>query len=191
MAAGIVALAILWRKLNVGRRLATANLRSMRNPPLAALLLRDGTIELTALLLLIILSFMNSSAADVIANLEFALYPVLTSRVLLNTRAAVRPARGEQSQTSSFVRSRRGIQTQADVENMSFELNVLNSAEQALESDRSNPQESIERDQIVVEPRSMANNVVTAGDAQQDVVEEEARMDDVEEEMLSDWENDV
>ena len=72
---------------------------------------------------------------------------------------------------------------------MSFELNVLTSTAQVPASDRSNPQESIDRDEIVAEPRSTANNVAAAGDAQQDV-NEEARVDEVEEEMLSDWEYD-
>ncbi|KZT05715.1 uncharacterized protein LAESUDRAFT_726649 [Laetiporus sulphureus 93-53] len=73
---------------------------------------------------------------------------------------------------------------------MSFELNVLNSTEQAPQGDRSHLQESIEHDEIVAVPRSTVSNVATAGDAQQDVNEEEG-VDDVEEEMVSDWENDV
>ncbi|KZT05697.1 uncharacterized protein LAESUDRAFT_210928 [Laetiporus sulphureus 93-53] len=189
----IMTLAILWRKLYVEHRLAAADLLSKRNPSLAALLLRDGTIQLTALLLLnllqTVLYFGNSSAANIIGWLEYSLAPILISRVLLNIRAAARSTRGEQPQTPSFVRSRRGVQSQDDVENMSFELNILNSTEQALESDRSHPQESIGHDEIVAVPRSMANNAVTAGNAQQDVNEEE-RMDEVEDEMLSDWEDD-
>ncbi|KZT13098.1 uncharacterized protein LAESUDRAFT_29533 [Laetiporus sulphureus 93-53] len=73
MVAAIVTLAILWRKLYVEHRPAIANLLSTRNPSLAALLLRDGTIQLTALLLLdllvTILEFMNFSAANVVAYL--------------------------------------------------------------------------------------------------------------------------
>ena len=42
-AATIMTLAILWRKLYVERRPAMADLLSMRNTSLAALLLRDGT----------------------------------------------------------------------------------------------------------------------------------------------------
>ncbi|KZT07599.1 uncharacterized protein LAESUDRAFT_724562 [Laetiporus sulphureus 93-53] len=64
------------------------------------------------------------------------------------------------------------------------------STEQTLESDRSHPQNSIEHDdQGIAEPRSTANSVVTTGDAQQDMNEEEG-MDDVEEEMESHWEDD-
>ncbi|KZT05755.1 uncharacterized protein LAESUDRAFT_759988 [Laetiporus sulphureus 93-53] len=187
-------LAILWRKLYVDHKTAMADLLSTRNLSLAALLLRDGTIQLTALLLLnllvTVLVFVNSNAEEVIGYLQYSLTSVLVSRVLLNIRAAARSTRGEQSQTPSFVRSRRGVQAQDDVENMSFELNVLSSTEQAPESDRSPRQESTEHAEIVAEPRSMANNVATAGDAQQDVNKEEG-MDDVEEEMLSDWEDDV
>ncbi|KZT02256.1 uncharacterized protein LAESUDRAFT_730441 [Laetiporus sulphureus 93-53] len=150
---------------------------------------------MTAILLLSLLgtglAFLNVSAEFVITDLQYSLTPVLISRVLLNVRAAAHSTRGEQSQTPSFVRSQRGVQTQADVENMSLGLNVLSSTEQAPESDRSHSQESIEHDQIIAEPRSMTTEiVVTAGDAPQDVNEEEG-VDDVEEETLSDWENDV
>lgn len=55
--------------------------------------------------------------------------------------------RGEQSQTPFFIRSRRGLQTQVDVENMSFEMTALGSTEQAPESDRSHPQGSVKHDQ--------------------------------------------
>ncbi|KZT13099.1 uncharacterized protein LAESUDRAFT_754110 [Laetiporus sulphureus 93-53] len=57
---------------------------------------------------------------------------------------------------------------------MSFGIDVLSNAEQPSESDRSHP---------------TTNGVVTAGDAQQDVNEEEV-MDDVEEEIQSDGEDD-
>ncbi|KZT02267.1 uncharacterized protein LAESUDRAFT_434145 [Laetiporus sulphureus 93-53] len=154
----------------------------------------ERCITFRALLLLnllqTILGFVNLSAGYVIVGLQASLGPILISRVLLNVRAAARSTRGEQSPTPSFVRSQHGLQTQADVENMSFELNVLSSTEQAPETDRAHLQDFVEHDQIVAEPRSMANNVVsTAGDAQQDVNEEEG-MDDVEEEMWSDWEDD-
>ncbi|KZT05699.1 uncharacterized protein LAESUDRAFT_211050 [Laetiporus sulphureus 93-53] len=191
--ASTMTLVILWRKLYVDHRPATADILSTRNPPLAALLLRDGTIQLTAILLLnlllTVLSFVNSTVVNVVASLEYSLIPILVSRVLLNVRAAARSTRGEQSRTPSFVRSRRGVQTQDDVENMSFESNILNSTEQAPEGDRSHPQESIEHGEIVAELRSTANDVATAGDAQQDVNEGEAMDDEVEEEMLSDWED--
>ncbi|KZT02270.1 uncharacterized protein LAESUDRAFT_730457 [Laetiporus sulphureus 93-53] len=74
---------------------------------------------------------------------------------------------------------------------MSFELNILSSTEQAPETDRGlgPAQDSIEHDQIVAEPRNMADHVVTTGHDHQDVNEEEG-IDDVEEEMRSDWEDD-
>ncbi|KZT00216.1 uncharacterized protein LAESUDRAFT_732477 [Laetiporus sulphureus 93-53] len=165
----IMALAILWYKLYDRHRPAVVDILSTRNPSLAALLLRD------ALLLMSLLATV--------------LTPVLISRALLNIRAAARSTRGEQSQTPSFVQSDRGLQSQADVENMSFELNILGSTEQARETDRTHPQDSAEHDEIIAEPRNMADNAAIAGDAHQDVNEEEG-MDEVEEEMMSDWEND-
>ncbi|KZT05754.1 uncharacterized protein LAESUDRAFT_759987 [Laetiporus sulphureus 93-53] len=120
---------------------------------------------------------------------EPKLFPVLISRVLLNVRAAARFTHGEQSQTPSFIRSRQGVQTQADVENMSFELNILSSSERAPESDRFDVQDSIEHDQLIAESLSMADGVLTVGDAHQNVNEEET-MDDADDEMLSDWEDD-
>ncbi|KZT05718.1 uncharacterized protein LAESUDRAFT_726652 [Laetiporus sulphureus 93-53] len=62
--AAIMTLAILWRKLYVDHRPVIADLLSTRNPSLAAQLLRDGTIQLTVLLLLnlllTVLTFVNS-----------------------------------------------------------------------------------------------------------------------------------
>ncbi|KZT03797.1 uncharacterized protein LAESUDRAFT_761644 [Laetiporus sulphureus 93-53] len=115
---------------------------------------------------------------------------ILISRVLLNVRAAARSTRGEQSQTPSFVRSQRGLEAQGDVEDMSFELNILSSAKQAQGTHRAYLQDSMEHDEIIAEPRSTADNVSTTGDAQEDVNEEEG-MDEIEEEMRSDGENDV
>ncbi|KZT01392.1 uncharacterized protein LAESUDRAFT_482537 [Laetiporus sulphureus 93-53] len=193
IAASILSLAVLWRKLYINHKPATVDLLAARNPSLAALLLRDGTIQLTALLLLnlciTVLNFLDVSAQEIVGYLQTSLAPVLISRVLLNVRAAARSTRGEQSQTPSFVRSQHGPQRQADVENMSFELNILRSTEQAPESDRSHPQHSIEQDQFIAEPRSVSRNVVTAGGAHQDVNEKEG-IDDVEEETRSDWEDD-
>ncbi|KZT03794.1 uncharacterized protein LAESUDRAFT_325487 [Laetiporus sulphureus 93-53] len=187
-------LAILWHRLYVHHRLAAINILSTRNPSLAALLFRDGTIQLTAILLLNIFTtvmvFLDPNAANVVTYLQYSLTSVLISRVLLNIRAAARSTRGEQSQTPSFVRSQRGLEAQGDVEDMSFELNILNSTEQAQDTDRAHPQDSIGHDEIIAEPRSTADNVSTAGDAQEDVNEEEG-MDEIEEEMRSNGENEV
>ncbi|KZT02289.1 uncharacterized protein LAESUDRAFT_730479 [Laetiporus sulphureus 93-53] len=71
---------------------------------------------------------------------------------------------------------------------MSFELNILSSTEQARETDHTHPQGSIEHNQIIAEPRGMADNVAIADDSHQDVNEEE-RMGEVEEEMMSDEED--
>ncbi|KZT04677.1 uncharacterized protein LAESUDRAFT_291273 [Laetiporus sulphureus 93-53] len=188
----ITTLAILWHKLYSHHRLAATDLLSTSHPSLAALLLRDGTIQLTTILLLnllhTLLELLGLSILFIIGDLECSLTSVLISRILLNIRAAARSTRGEQSQTPSFVRSQRALQTEADVENMSFELNVLGSTEQAPETDHPHVQDSTRHDQIIAEPRSMVNNVVTAGDAHQDMNEEEG-MDGVEEEMQSDWED--
>ncbi|KZT00949.1 uncharacterized protein LAESUDRAFT_503457 [Laetiporus sulphureus 93-53] len=188
----IMMLAILWHKLYVHHRLAAVDVLSTRNLSLAALLLRDGTIQLTALLLLSLLGtvliFLDVSTEDVVGHLRSSLVPILTSRILLNVRDAARSTRGEQSQTPSFVRSQHGLQTQADVENMSFELNILGSTEQAQEIDHSRPRGSIERHEGIAEPRNMADNVAIVGDAHRDVNEEEG-MNEVEEETLPDEED--
>ncbi|KZT07750.1 uncharacterized protein LAESUDRAFT_724746 [Laetiporus sulphureus 93-53] len=73
---------------------------------------------------------------------------------------------------------------------MSFELNILSSIGQAQETDRVHPQDSIENDQGVADPRSMVGDVSTAGDPQQDV-NKEGGLDKVEQEMLLDEEDDV
>ncbi|KZT03728.1 uncharacterized protein LAESUDRAFT_814400 [Laetiporus sulphureus 93-53] len=108
----------------------------------------------------------------------------------LNIRAAARSTRREQSQTPSFVRSQRGLEAQGDVEDMSFELNILSSTERAQETGRAHLQDSMEHDQIIAEPRSMADDAAAVADARQDVGEEEG-IDEVEEEMLSGGENDM
>ncbi|KZT03807.1 uncharacterized protein LAESUDRAFT_814454 [Laetiporus sulphureus 93-53] len=184
-------LAILWHRLYVHHRLATVDILSTRNPSLAALVLRDGTVQLTAILLLdLVATVMNFLDVDAAAVVVYRLTPVLVSRVLLNVRAAARSTRGEQSETPSFVRSKHELEAQGDVENMSFELNILNSTEQAQDTDRAHPRDSLKHDEMIAEPRSIADDVAAVGDAHQDVGEAEAT-DEIEEEMVPDGENDA
>ncbi|KZT12958.1 uncharacterized protein LAESUDRAFT_22609 [Laetiporus sulphureus 93-53] len=89
IATGVVVLAILWRKLYVHHRPTTADLLSTRNPSLAALLLRDGTIQLIALLLLNLLQTALGFVISTHFHSDLSCPPQRPSRSAVHARRAV------------------------------------------------------------------------------------------------------